>query len=80
MLKLPHRMKKIHVWLGKFKTEKELKKLLEDLKMSIKSFNPNLSDYDAMALAKGGVIQNLNSVELSVNYANKQGTTGTKCP
>jgi hypothetical protein len=48
--------------------------------MSIKSFNPNLSDYDAMALAKGGVIQNLNSVELSVNYANKQGTTGTKCP
>ncbi|MDQ1150303.1 putative membrane protein YgcG [Sphingobacterium zeae] len=53
--------------------------LLEDLKKAIKSFNPNISDYDAMALAKGGVIKDLNSVELSVNYAHKKGTSGTKC-
>lgn len=51
----------------------------DNLHIVIKSFNPNISDYDALALAKGGVIKDLNSVELSVNYAHKKGTAGTKC-
>ncbi|WP_223583032.1 hypothetical protein [Sphingobacterium sp. GVS05A] len=52
--------------------------LLGDLQKAIQSFSPNISAFDAMALAKGGVI-NLNTVEKSVNYANKKGNAGTTC-
>jgi hypothetical protein len=52
---------------------------LGDLAQAIKSFNPNMSDYDAMALAKGGIIVNMNGVESNINKSHRKGDSGTTC-
>ncbi|MGJ1267587.1 hypothetical protein ACR78G_10360 [Sphingobacterium spiritivorum] len=61
------------------KKHQEYSTLLIDLANAIKEFNPAISDYDAMALAKGGVISDMNTIEGSINYNHKNGKTGTKC-
>ena len=61
------------------KKHQEYSTLLKDLANAIKEFNPAISDYDAMALAKGGVISDMNTIEGSINYNHKNGKTGTKC-
>ncbi|MGJ1430383.1 hypothetical protein ACR79M_01920 [Sphingobacterium spiritivorum] len=61
------------------KKHQEYSTLLKDLANAIKEFNPAISDYDAMALAKGGVISDMNTIESSINYNHKNGKTGTKC-
>ncbi|SUJ29113.1 Uncharacterised protein [Sphingobacterium spiritivorum] len=61
------------------KKHQEYSTLLSDLANAIKEFNPAISDYDAMALAKGGVISDMNTIEGSINYNHKNGKTGTKC-
>ncbi len=45
----------------------------------MQSFNPNLSKYDALALAKNGIVNNLDAVESSENSAHRDGKSGTKC-
>lgn len=52
---------------------------LDKLKKAIKSFNPNLSEYDALALAKNGIVTSLDAVETSVNDNHRRGKAGTKC-
>lgn len=52
---------------------------LDKLKMAIKSFNPNLSDYDALALAKNGIVTSLDAVESSLNDNHRRGKAGTTC-
>jgi len=52
---------------------------LDKLKKAIKSFNPNLSEYDALALAKNGIVTNLDAVETSLNDNHRRGKAGTKC-
>lgn len=51
---------------------------LDELAAAIQSFNPNMSPYDAMALAKGGVV-NIDGVETSVNKSHRSGNAGTLC-
>ncbi|UZJ63993.1 hypothetical protein OKW96_16495 [Sphingobacterium sp. KU25419] len=53
---------------------------LQDLANALKSFNPSMSNYDALALAKGGVVSNMGQVEISINNNHKNGSAGTKCP
>jgi len=52
---------------------------LDKLVQAIQSFNPNLSKYDALALAKNGIVNNLDAVESSVNSTHRDGKAGTKC-
>lgn len=52
---------------------------LDKLKNAIKSFNPNLSDYDALALAKNGIVTSLDAVESSLNDNHRRGKAGTTC-
>ncbi len=52
---------------------------LDKLVQAIQSFNPNLSKYDAVALAKNGIVNNLDAVESSVNSTHRDGKAGTKC-
>lgn len=52
---------------------------LDKLKNAIKSFNPNLSEYDALALAKNGIVTSLDAVEASVNDNHRRGKAGTTC-
>ena len=52
---------------------------LGDLDQAIKSFHPNRSDYDTMALAKGGIIVNMNGVESNINRSHIKGDFGTSC-
>lgn len=53
---------------------------LQDLANALKSFNPSMSNYDALALAKGGVVSNMGQIEVSINNNHKNGSAGTKCP
>ncbi len=53
--------------------------LLDDLANAIQQFNPNMSYSEALALAKGGVVTNLNTVENGVNISHKSGNAGTTC-
>lgn len=53
--------------------------LLTDLSAAIRSFNPNLSEYDAMALAKVGVVDNMNTIENNIAYNHREGNDGTTC-
>lgn len=52
---------------------------LKDLAAAIRTFAPTLSEYDAMALAKGGVVSDMSSVEKSANYNHREGSAGTRC-
>ncbi|MDM1295905.1 hypothetical protein HX021_16565 [Sphingobacterium sp. N143] len=52
---------------------------LNDLAAAIRTFAPTLSEYDAMALAKGGVVSDMSSVEKSANYNHREGNAGTRC-
>lgn len=52
---------------------------LENLAQAIKSFNPNLSDYDAMAIAKAGIVKNMDQIESNVNKSHRDGKSGTRC-
>ncbi|KGE14253.1 hypothetical protein [Sphingobacterium deserti] len=53
--------------------------LLDDLAKAIQQFNPNMTYGDALALAKGGVVTNLNTIEDAINKSYKSGTSGTTC-
>ncbi|KXH84890.1 hypothetical protein AU378_03805 [Chryseobacterium kwangjuense] len=52
---------------------------LDKLKKAIKSVNPNLNEYDALALAKNGIVTSLDAVESSVNDNHRRGKAGTTC-
>jgi len=56
----------------------EFSSQIQKLADAIASFNPSISPYEALALAKAGVID-LNSIESSINSNYKQGKSGTKC-
>ncbi|WP_293947039.1 MULTISPECIES: hypothetical protein [unclassified Sphingobacterium] len=47
--------------------------------LKIETFAPTLSEYDAMALAKGGVVSDMSSVVKSANYNHREGKAGTRC-
>ena len=53
--------------------------LLEDLKKALKTFNPSLTESEASALTKGGVITSMTQAEIDINKNHKDGKTGTKC-
>ena len=53
--------------------------LLTGLAAAIRSFNPSLSEYDAMALAKVGVVDNMNTIEDNIAYNHREGNHGTTC-
>ncbi|AIM39256.1 hypothetical protein KO02_23125 [Sphingobacterium sp. ML3W] len=52
---------------------------LVNLSQAIKSFSPNMSNYDAMAIAKGGIIINMDQVESGINKGHRKGESGTRC-
>lgn len=52
---------------------------LNDLANAVKSLNPSMNNYDALALAKGGVVSNMSTIEQSINQNHKNGSSGTKC-
>ncbi|WP_293947042.1 MULTISPECIES: hypothetical protein [unclassified Sphingobacterium] len=52
---------------------------MKDLQNALQTFNPSLTDIDAIALTKGGVIANMTQNEIDVNKNYKNGKVGTKC-
>lgn len=52
---------------------------LKDLADAIKSFNPSMSNADALALAKAGIVSNMTQAEIDLNLRYRNGNEGTKC-
>jgi len=53
--------------------------LLNDLAAALSSFNPNISDSDAMALSKVGVVNDFSEVEKNKVIKHREGNDGTTC-
>jgi hypothetical protein len=52
---------------------------LKDLADAIKSFSPSMSNADALALAKAGIVSNMTQAEIDLNLRHRNGNEGTKC-
>ncbi|MDR0261722.1 MAG: hypothetical protein LBJ04_00715 [Sphingobacterium sp.] len=61
------------------KKHSEYGTLLDDLAAALRSFNPNMSDYDAMALSKVGVVKDFNDIEKGTVINHRDGNYGTTC-
>ncbi len=53
--------------------------LLNDLAAALSSFNPNISDSDAMALSKVGVVNDFSEAEKNKVIKHREGNDGTTC-
>jgi len=61
------------------KKHSEYGTLLDDLAAALRSFNPNISEYDAMALSKVGVVKDFSEVEKGTVINHRDGNYGTTC-
>jgi len=52
---------------------------LNDLAAALSSFNPNISDSDAMALSKVGVVNDFSEAEKNKVIKHREGNDGTTC-
>ena len=61
------------------KSHSSMASTLQDLANAIKSFNPSMSNADALTLAKAGIVSNMTQTEIDLNLRYRNGNDGTKC-